>query len=186
MNNLLNFIPVAIFFGVYQYTGNIEKATIALMITTVIHVLIIWLHSRVLKPIHILTLVLVLGFGAATLALDKRFIVWKPTALNLIMALVFLFSPLFGQRKPLVQMMMGKEISLPNATWRRLNMAWVIFFIALAIVNWLVFHFYGMNVWMTFKLLGIAGLTALFVLAQGVWLARKGALTHKESDNSGQ
>lgn len=187
MNNLLNFIPVAIFFGVYKFYGDIKIATAVLMVATVIHLLVIWIHSRVIKPIHVVTLALVLVFGGATLLLNEQAIVWKPTVLNLVMALAFLLSPLFGKRQPLVQMIMGKEISLPKATWHRLNIAWVVFFIALAIINLLVFHFYGMSVWVTFKLFGILGLTVIFVLAQGVWLARQGALAQKgQNNNDGQ
>ncbi|BBG30515.1 inner membrane-spanning protein YciB [Zymobacter palmae] len=187
MNNLLNFLPVAIFFGVYKYYGDLKIATAVLMVATVIHVLGLWLYSRAIKPIHLVTLVLVLGFGAATLLLNDHFIVWKPTVLNLVMALAFLLSPLFGKRQPLVQMMMGKEISLPSTVWHRLNIAWVVFFVALAIVNLLVYRFYGESVWVTFKLFGMLGLTVLFVLAQGIWLARQGALAHKtQDDNDGQ
>lgn len=184
MNNLLNFIPVAIFFGVYKFYGDIKWATAALMIATVIHILLIWLHQKTVKPIHLVTLALVLVFGGATLLLSDKIIVWKPTVLNLLLALAFLLSPLFGKRQPLVQLMMGKEITLPAATWQRLNIAWVLFFIALAIVNLLVFYLYGQSAWVTFKFFGILGLTLVFVLAQGVWLARRGALVQQSQDNN--
>lgn len=182
MNSLFSFIPVVIFFGLYKWHGDIKLATAALMIATVIQLAIAWWHSRTLKPIHIVTLVVVLGFGSATLFLDERFIVWKPTALNAVLALAFLLSPLFGKRQPLVQMLMGKEITLPDAAWQRLNLAWVTFFLALALINPLVYSLYGMEVWVDFKLFGIIGLTLLFVLAQGIWLARRGAVEGKQRD----
>lgn len=186
MNNLLSFIPVALFFGVYKWQGDIKHATAALMIATVIQLAFAWWRSRSLKPIHVVTLVLVLGFGGATLLLDQQFIVWKPTVLNLVLALAFLLSPLFGKRQPLVQMMMGKEIALPATSWQRLNLAWVAFFVALALVNLLVYRLYGMDVWVDFKLFGILGLTMVFVLAQGVWLARKGTAIAKTQNGDDQ
>lgn len=184
MNNLLNFLPLAIFFGVYKYCGNIKIATGVLMAVTVIHVLAIWLHSRAVKPIHWVTLGLVMVFGAGTLFLDKELIVWKPTVLYTLMALAFLLSPLFGKRQPLAQRMMGKEISLPAEKWMRLNWSWVVFSVALAIINIVVYRVYGESIWVTFKVLGTLGLTVLFVLAQGLWLARQGALAHSAQDNN--
>lgn len=184
MNNLLNFIPVAIFFGVYKLYDDIKIATAALMIATVIHIMVVWLHQKAVKPIHLVTLALVLIFGGATLLLSDKVIVWKPTVLNLLLAVAFLLSPLFGKRQPLVQLMMSKEITLPAATWQRLNVAWVFFFIALAIINLLVFYLYGQSVWVTFKSFGIIGLTLVFVLGQGVWLARRGALAQQSQDNN--
>ena len=183
MNNLLNFLPLAIFFGVYKYYGDIQIATSVLMVVTVIHVLAIWLHSRTVKPIHWVTLGLVLAFGAGTLVLDKSLIVWKATVLYALMALAFLLSPLFGKRQPLAQRMMGKEISLPAEKWMRLNWSWVVFSVALAIINIVVYRVYGESTWFTFKFLGTLGLTVLFVLAQGLWLARQGALAHSAKDN---
>lgn len=184
MNNLLNFLPLAIFFGVYKYYDDIKIATAVLMVITVIHVLAIWLHSRTVKPIHLVTVGLVLVFGAGTLFLNKELIVWKPTVLYALMALAFLLSPLFGKRQPLAQLMMGKEISLPDEKWMCLNWSWVAFSVALAIINIAVYRLYGESVWVTFKFLGTLGLTVLFVLAQGLWIARQGALAHNAQDNN--
>ena len=83
----------------------------------------------------------------------------------------FLLSPLFGGQT-LTQRMMGKAVALPAAVWRRLNLAWVLFFFAMAALNVYVFSYYDEATWVDFKLFGMLGLTLLFVVGQALFLAR--------------
>ena len=69
---------------------------------------------------------------------------------------------------------MGKQLTLPEAVWRRLNLAWVAFFTP----GWArltVAFTFSEEVWVNFKLFGGMGLM-LFVLGQSVVLARYGRL----------
>ncbi|MNN42864.1 putative intracellular septation protein A [compost metagenome] len=66
---------------------------------------------------------------------------------------------------------MGHAVALPQPLWTRLNLAWVAFFIFCGLANLYVaftFHEY----WVDFKVFGSLGLTLLFMLGQGVFLAR--------------
>jgi intracellular septation protein len=68
--------------------------------------------------------------------------------------------------------MMGKQVRLPEPVWDRLNIAWVLFFILLGVLN-LVFAFrFSTDVWVNFKLFGSLGLTVLFVIAQAFYFSR--------------
>ena len=122
---------------------------------------------------HIITLILLLVFGGATLLLkDPVFIKWKPTAINWLFALVFLGSQYIGQ-KPLVQRMMGQALDIDDASvWMRLNLAWVGFFVFSGVANLVVAFNFSEDIWVDFKLFGLMGLTLIFVVGQAFYLAR--------------
>ena len=100
------------------------------------------------------------------------------TALNLPLALyltfsaiAFLASPLF-HGKTLTERMMGQVVAMPSHAWRQLNLAWALFFITMGLLNLYVAFNFSEDAWVNFKLFGMMGLTFLFVLAQGFFLAR--------------
>lgn len=67
---------------------------------------------------------------------------------------------------------MDHAIALPDAAWRRLNFAWSTFFVAMGALNLYVAYGFAENVWVNFKLFGLLGLTLVFSLAQGIYIAR--------------
>ena len=74
MKFLIDFFPIALFFGAYKM-ADIYTATGVLMAATVLQCLLIWRLDGRLQTMHKITLGLVLGFGALTLGLhDERFI----------------------------------------------------------------------------------------------------------------
>jgi intracellular septation protein len=128
----------------------------------------------------LITLAILIVFGGATLFLkNPLFIQWKPTAINWLFALGFLFSQFIG-RKPLVQRMMAQAISInDDKVWMKLNLSWVFFFVLSGIANLLVapaidplnFNFTE-STWVDFKLFGLMGMTIAFVIAQAFYLSR--------------
>ncbi|MFA7594514.1 MAG: septation protein IspZ, partial [Thiohalobacteraceae bacterium] len=102
---------------------------------------------------------------------DPVFIKWKPTVAYWLFAAVFLGSQFIGA-KSLAERMMGHAIQTTRAVWRRLNLAWVVFFVVMGVVNLYVAYHYSEETWVNFKLFGLMGLTFVFVLAQGLILAR--------------
>ncbi|ART62297.1 septation protein A [Kushneria marisflavi] len=172
MKMLIDFLPIAIFVLVYQMTKDIVLATAVLIPATIVQVLFTWWRWRKVEKMHLVTLALVVLLGGATVILgDGDFIKWKPTVVNWLFAVAFLLSPLFGG-KSLIQRMMEKNLTLPAAVWMRLNLAWVVFFLAMGAINIAVFMHFSEEVWVNFKLFGMMGLTILFILVQGVYLAR--------------
>lgn len=172
MKLLLDFFPIAIFFGVYHYTKDMILATAVLIPATIIQIAIVWFKTRKIEKMHIVTLVLIIVMGGATVILqDKTFIQWKPTVVNWLFAAAFLGSYVIGN-KPLIQRMMESQIDLPSPQWKALNAYWIIFFIAMGGLNIAVFSFYSEEAWVNFKLFGMLGLTLVFIVAQGIWLAK--------------
>ncbi|WP_308419657.1 septation protein A [Chitinimonas koreensis] len=126
-------------------------------------------HVEVMQWIG-LALIVVLG-GATILLHSPTFIYWKPTLLNLALATALLVSR-FVLKKPPMQLLLGKEIQLPEPLWDKLMWAWAGFFVAVAAINLYVAYSFPEAVWVKFKLFGLLGLTVVFALAQGVWLSR--------------
>lgn len=180
MKMLVDFLPILVFFVVYHLTKDLVLATAVLIPATLLQVLYTWWRHRRVEKMHLVTLALVVVLGGATVMLqDGEFIKWKPTVVNWLFAVAFLLSPLWGRGdgagKTLVQRMMEKSISLPAQVWSRLNLAWVGFFVALGALNVFVFTYYSEETWVNFKLFGMLGLTFLFVIAQGLYMARHAA-----------
>lgn len=139
-----------------------------------------WLKHRRFERMHIFSLVLISGLGGITIAFgDPAFIQWKPTVLNWVFAGAFLASQFIGE-KNMVQRMMGAQINLPDGIWLRLNLSWVVFFIASGFANLYVAFYYAteldektrMDFWVDFKLFGLMGMTLIFVVAQAFYLTR--------------
>jgi intracellular septation protein len=74
--------------------------------------------------------------------------------------------------KNLIRTMLGEQIQLPQAAWRKLNFSWVGFFAAMGVLNLYVAFNYPTDTWVNFKLFGGMGLMLAFVIAQGLFLAK--------------
>ncbi|HEB57301.1 MAG TPA: septation protein A [Gammaproteobacteria bacterium] len=143
MKLLFDFFPILLFFIAYKIFG-IYAATAVAIAAAVIQNAVFWFRHRRFENMHLITLALITVLGGATLILqDKSFIMWKPTAVNWMFALAFIGSQFFGE-KTLVERMMSHAIEIPQPAWRRLNMSWVIFFIAMGFANLYVANFYFM------------------------------------------
>jgi intracellular septation protein len=177
MQLLFDFLPVIAFFVAYKL-ADIYVATMVIIIATILQVSIYWLRTRRVKPMHLVTAGLVLVFGGLTLAIhDPVFIMWKPTVVDWLFAVAFLASQwrLFGSQ-PLVQRMItatDATLTLTPAAWRRLNMAWVVFFLMMGAINVFVFRNFDESTWVNFKMFGMLGLTFVFIIAQGLWIASR-------------
>ena len=172
MKLLFDFFPVVLFFAVYKYTGDIVIATAVLIPVTAAQVGWTWFRHRRVENMHLVTLGLVVLLGGATILFqDATFIQWKPTLVNWLFALAFLVSEFVGERN-LVQRMLEANLQLPRPVWTRLNYAWIAFFTFVGALNLLVAFNFDENTWVNFKLFGLLGLTLLFVVVQGFWLAK--------------
>lgn len=171
MKILFDFFPIILFFIAYKLQG-IYAATVVAIAATIIQVAFTWIKYRKVENMHLITLALIVVLGGATLYLqDERFIKWKPTIVNWLFGIAFLGSQLIG-KYTFIERMMRKNIDLPSAIWKRLNMSWALFFIFLGFANLYVFQNYDTDAWVNFKLFGMLGLTFAFVLIQAVYLSR--------------
>lgn len=171
MKFLADLFPVILFFLAYKLFGIYVATAVAIGASAIQVAYSHFTHGKV-ETMHWVTLGLLTLFGGMTLLLqDPVFIKWKPTVVNWLFAGAFLVSGLFMERS-LIQRMMDHAIKLPQTVWNRLNFAWIGFFIGAGILNLYVAFNYPEDTWVNFKLFGLMGLTLVFVLAQGVYLAR--------------
>jgi len=173
MKMLFDFFPIILFFATYKYfDNNIILATEVAIAATFLQVLLYWLKNRKFEKMHLITLGLISVFGGITIVLDNPFYIQlKTSILEWIFALVFLGSQYIG-KKNLVSRMMGSAISAPDHIWKKLNFAWVGFFALMGFVNLYVVFNFSEEFWVDFKTFGMLGMTIVFVIAQGVFMAK--------------
>lgn len=176
MKFLFDFFPIALFFITFKFYDNPEEgvlaATAVAIIATILQVFMFWLKNKRIEKMHVITLVLIIVLGGATLILkDPFFIKWKPTAVNWLFAIAFLGSQFVGE-KPFVKRMMSHAVELPESVWMRLNLAWVIFFTAMGFANLYVAFNFDLDIWVDFKTYGMLGMTLVFVVLQALFLAK--------------
>ncbi|MDO6562780.1 septation protein A [Amphritea sp. 1_MG-2023] len=185
MKLLLDFLPVIIFFIVYKSTDDIILATAVLIPATLLQMLYTWLKTHKIEKMQLITLILVVSLGGLTIALnDESFIKWKPTIVNWLFALAFLGSQFIG-KKTIVERLMSSAIELPTEVWKKLNIAWVTFFLAMGAANLAIITLYpdDNDLWINFKLFGMLGLTLIFILLQGFYISKH--IQPESNDNEG-
>jgi intracellular septation protein len=156
--------PLLIFFAANAAAG-IYAATAIFMVATLIALGVAkWRHGKF--PVMLLvSAVVVMMFGGLTLYLqDDTFIKLKPTIVYLI------FAGLLGAglllKKPVLELLLGSAFNLSEQGWRKLTLRWALFFIAMAVVNELVWRNFSTDTWVSFKAFGFLPLTFAFALAQ--------------------
>lgn len=171
MKFLFDLFPIILFFAAYKLFG-IFTATAVAIGATFAQIGWVWFRHRKVDAMLWVSLAIITVFGGATLLLhDATFIKWKPTVLYWLFASVLLVGQL-GFGKNLIKAMMGKQMTLPENIWLRLNFGWAAFFAVVGVVNLYVAYNYSESTWVNFKLFGILGLMLVFVLGQGVVLGK--------------
>ena len=169
----------AAWLGALVADGNVPAAQAPILLATAtaivasfVQVGYLLARGRRVDPMLWLSVAVIVVFGGATIWLhDETFIKWKPTILYWLFSVILIGGRLFWGRN-FIRSLLGKQIDLPEPVWDRLMWMWVTFFAVIGVVNlWVAFSF-STDVWVNFKLFGLMGLTLLFTLAVGVWLAR--------------
>ena len=177
MQVLFEFLPLILFLGAYLYKG-IYFAIATLMIAMPIGFAIKYARTKAVDKMYMWSTIFLLVFGGAALYFrNADFIYWKPTAFYWAVAVAFLLSLWIGE-KPLVRRFLELSGELPTekidaASWRNLNVIWVVFFAAMGVANIYVAYNYSEKFWVNFKVFGLLALTFVFMLAQGFWLMMK-------------
>jgi intracellular septation protein len=169
--HLIDFGPLIAFFLTYFVASRVQPetalywATGVLMVTTIAALAAsrLVLGRFALPPL--ITAVLVVVLGGLTLWLqDESFVKLKPTLINLLFAGVLVFGLATG--RPLLKLLMGEALKLTDEGWSKLTIRWIGFFLAMALVNELVWRNFETSTWVTFKVWGILPLTFLFAITQ--------------------
>jgi intracellular septation protein len=171
MKLLFDLFPVLIFFVAFKVYG-IYAATAAAIGASFAQIGWLWFRKRKIDKMLWVSLGVITIFGGATLLFgNPTFIKWKPTVLYWLFAVTLAAAALVF-RKNLVRSVMEKQVSLPEPVWNRLLASWIAFFAAMGALNLYVAYNYSLDAWVNFKLFGGMGLMLVFVLLQGLMLAR--------------
>ncbi|MFP3849582.1 septation protein A [Pseudomonas graminis] len=184
MKQFIDFIPLILFFIVYKISpqavdvlghsfmvGGIYSATAMLIASSLVVYGVLYVRQGKLEKSQWLTLIACLVFGSLTLAFhSETFLKWKAPVVNWVFALIFAGSHFIGDRL-LIQRIMGHALTLPQAVWTKLNIAWIVFFLFCGAANLYVAFTYQ-EFWVDFKVFGSLGMTLLFLVGQGIYLAR--------------
>ncbi|QCR36220.1 septation protein A [Nissabacter sp. SGAir0207] len=171
MKQFLDFLPLIVFFAFYKLY-DIYIASGALIAATALALVFTWVKYRKVEKMTLITFVMVAVFGTLTLVFhDDLFIKWKVTVIYVLFAAALLVSQLV-LKKPLIQRMLGKELTLPDHAWGRLNLAWALFFLVCGLANIYVAFWLPQNVWVNFKVFGLTALTLVFTLFSGIYIYR--------------
>jgi intracellular septation protein len=200
MKLLFDLFPVILFFAVFKFAGAqpeaaqafaaqyltflvadgeitakqapILLATAVAILATLGQVLWLLLRRRHVDTMLWVSLVIIVVFGGATIYFhDEMFIKWKPTVLYWCFALALLGAQLL-MRKNLIRSLMGKQMTLPDPVWDKLNLAWSTFFAAMGALNLYIAFNFPLELWVNFKMFGFIALMIAFVIAQTVYLSR--------------
>lgn len=171
MKQFLDFLPLIVFFAFYKLY-DIYVASGALIVATTLALVFTWVKYRKVEKMTLITFLMVLVFGTLTLVFhNDLFIKWKVTVIYALFALALLISQ-WVLKKPLVQRMLGKELTLPDKVWSNLNLAWAFFFLACGLANIYVAFWLPQSVWVNFKVFGLTVLTLVFTLLSGIYIYR--------------
>ena len=161
---LIDIGPLAVFFIFYSRSG-LQASILPFMIATVIAVLFSYVLEKRIPIMPTVGALIILLFGGLTIYFDNEiFFKMKPTIINLLFAVILFGGNLIN--KPLLKLLLGAALKLEEAGWNILTQRWIAFFIALAILNEIVWRTQSTDIWVNFKVFGILPITFIFTMTQ--------------------
>jgi intracellular septation protein len=176
---LIDLGPLLIFFLVNGFAPvpgvvKIFYATGAFMAAMLIAMMISQFRYKHISPMLWFSGVMVLILGGLTIWLhNETFIKLKPTIYYCVAAGLLLFG--LVTKRNLLEMVLGSAYpGLSQRGWDLLTRNWIVFFLAMAIVNEAVWRTTTTDFWVGFKLWGALPATFIFAMANIPMLMRHG------------
>jgi len=161
---LIDIGPLAVFFIFYTRSG-LQASILPFMVATVIAVLFSYILEKKIPIMPTVGAGIVLLFGGLTIYFDNDvFFKMKPTIINLLFAVILYGGILIN--KSLLKYLLGAALKLEEEGWKILTQRWIGFFIALAILNEVVWRTQSTDIWVNFKVFGILPITFIFTMTQ--------------------
>ena len=156
--------PLLVFF-VANAKFHLFVATGAFMVAIVAAMLASYVVTRHVPLMALVTGIVVIVFGTLTLVLhDETFIKVKPTIIYGLFALVLGGGLLFG--RSFIAILFDQVFNLTAEGWRILTLRWALFFVAMAVLNEVVWRTQSTDFWVAFKAFGAIPLTMVFAVMQ--------------------
>ncbi len=161
---LIDIGPLAIFFIFYTKSG-LQASILPFMIATIIAVIFSYILEKKIPIMPTVGAGIVLIFGGLTIYFDNEvFFKMKPTIINFLFAAILYGGVII--KKPLLKLLLGAALKLKEEGWKILTQRWIGFFIALAILNEIVWRTQSTDMWVNFKVFGILPITFIFTMTQ--------------------
>jgi intracellular septation protein len=187
LSSLLEIGPVIIFFAVFIWRkgevmviGGVEyssliQATAIFVPLMIASTFIGWLVNGHLSKVQVLTLVLVIFFGALTVLLnDERFFKMKPTFIYVLFGAAITYGQMRG--KGYLQALLGERIPMEDIGWQLISRRLAIFFFALAALNEIIWRTQSSETWVYFKTFGLTSAVFIFMILQYPILKKYGRM----------
>jgi intracellular septation protein len=156
--------PLMVFF-VANAKFDLFVATAAFMVAIVASIIVSYVVMRHVPLMAIVSGVIVLVFGTLTLVLhDETFIKMKPTIIYGLFGLILGGGLLF--HKSFIAIMFDQMFNLTAPGWRALTFRWTMFFVAMAMLNEIIWRTQSTDFWVAFKAFGVLPITAVFAMLQ--------------------
>jgi intracellular septation protein len=210
MKFLFDLLPVIFFYGAFKYSkahsewaaqvatnwlgfmvsggvvGPQEAPTIlaTVVVVTAIALQVVWLKARKqpVPKILLAGLALAVIFGGLTVWFHSpTFIKWKFSIFYWLLSASLLLGQLVWKRN-LLKTMLGGELELPADLWNKLNIAWILFFLGMGLLNIYVAYNFSEDAWFNFKMFISTALMLVFMFGQGLFIWRH--LPHESKQGS--
>jgi len=181
LKSALEFGPVALFFiayiwlkdEVFQFDGTEYEGfiivTAGFVPLMILSTLALWKLTGTLSKMQIFTVVLVTVFGGLSVwQNDKSFLQMKPTILYLLFAAILGVGLL--RKQSYLQYMMGEMMPLQDRGWMILTQRMALLFLALAVLNEVIWRNMSEETWVYFKTFGLPmGIFSFFIFQGGLF-----------------
>lgn len=172
---LTDFFPLIIFFVIYKISDEknpLVEATIYLVLATIVAVVVSYLLTKKVAKVALFSALILGFFGGLTILLqDEIFIKLKPTIINLIFAII-LFAGCY-YKKPLLSYILGEKLRMSEEAWLKLSFRWALYFVALAILNEIIWRNFSTDFWVQFKVFGMMPISFIFTFSQLPFMIRE-------------
>lgn len=177
---LCDYLPLIIFFIAYKVPKNflanyylepLVFATICLVFTAIISLIISYILIKKISQIALFSTIILTIFGSLTAIFnDEIFIKIKPTIINLIFAIILIVSYL--KKKPILSILFESQIQMSKQSWLILSLRFGCYFLFLAILNEIIWRNFTTDFWVNFKVFGMMTLSIIFMILQFPFLIR--------------
>ena len=167
---LVEFGPIVVFFATYKL-GDIFKATLWMVVVTVISLIISYIIDRKLSiPLMLSGATLLIAGSITLISGDPTYIKMKPTAVYLVFGFILYIGYL--KKRPFIKHVLGSAFSMNDTHWLVVSLRFAFYFFGMAIVNECVWRNFSEGFWVNFKVFGAVPITLVFILFQVPFLLR--------------
>lgn len=165
MKALLDFIPLIAFFIAARTQGILAAAGALLIATVAVYAIhFIRQKGKFDKQQWIVLLLTVVFCGVTLLLRDDIYLRWKSPIINGVFAFTLFVSAAIN--KPLIQLAMKDVFVLTMSGWKKLTIAWALFFAFMGVLHYITAFTMSDEAWINFKTYGWIPIMLVFIIAQ--------------------